>query len=884
MKTMKRIMVLVICLAMLVPMLNISMPVVASDVAIDMPRATPTIDGDIEDNGYWSQAARHDSTTANNFWSGNAMSSGADIYFAYDLRGLYFASDITDNDAQSGLVKADGNDSDYGYNGDVMTLLIDMNGLLESSAYQTTVWYNIGILEDSSIAVYRTNVNDGDITSQVNVAGGQTEAGWCFELFIPWEIIIEDVSDITEGNITLNALDMISVNKISRASCMYLDRYVKSNGAKDTWGRYIIVCNQTYDGYRGVDTSGYTAKSFGIKLTHKEAPVHIWNDWQITKEADCNEEGTRIRTCNHCDEVQSEVIPKTDHSYGDWITVKEPTMETQGLKKRSCQLCGFTEQRIVSPSNSLIVAYYNASVAITSYEFHNIDVINFHPATIKSSASSNPASGDIITHNYTSRYASTKAIALEQNPDIKFLFTVANNNLSVFESWFYNATYAERLADEMLYIIEAHGFDGLDIDYEFPSGPNYLKVNFVHFMKTMRQGLDALSAKTGKEYFLTMAVPGTQWTFSLFDMNALAEYVTYFNMMNYDLYIQHGTTHHHTPSYDNDASTGFVGGSVYSDIQLYLDRGIPASKIVAGCGMYALEYKNVPNINNGLYQTGVRQNTNVHYTTLKYGYENKGGYVKYWDEKAGASYLYNANTQTFFTYDDERSVELKCKIVAEEGVRGIMVFDYCCTDGIGLFDNMRSWLDEYTVETDPLDQFDDVDKNAWYADAIRYCVTMGYAEGMGNGKFVPNGKLTRAQFVTLLAKVDGAELAEYTDTDSGFADVKKGSWFHNAVTWAAQKEYVAGMSQTKFAPNDYVTREQLVRILYNFAKDKGRDVSARADLNGYTDSAKISGWAYEELSWAVAEGIVSGMTSTTIVPKGSATRAQAMQIIKKFSE
>jgi len=192
-----------------------------------------------------------------------------------------------------------------------------------------------------------------------------------------------------------------------------------------------------------------------------------------------------------------------------------------------------------------------------------------------------------------------------------------------------------------------------------------------------------------------MAVPGGSWAFSLFDMSSLAEHVDYFNIMNYDLYINNSCTHHHTPPYNNTLS-GAVGGSVDADIQLYLSRGIPAEKIVPGCGMYALRWKDVPATNNGLYQTGTRDNTNIHYTELKNSYVNKNGYVRYWDPVAQAPYLYNASEKMFISYDDEQSVEIKCKLVSEAGVRGIMVFDYITTDGIGLFDNMREWLYEYS--------------------------------------------------------------------------------------------------------------------------------------------------------------------------------------------
>lgn len=883
MKTRRILSSFLACLMLLSAFVFTGVSGAAQNPDIDMPMADPVIDGVIEDSGVWSEAAAFGENTVSNFWSGKPLTGSAKLYFAFSTKGLYFAADIEDDD----LILSTGYDnidSDYGFNGDVMTLMLDTLGLFERSEHQVTPWYNFGIFENGVVKAFRSRANDGDITDSVTLNGGFTEKGWSFEVLIKWNDVIADAK--AAGGFDVNALSLISKGTVNRAACMYMDRYQKNATTVETWGRYITVCDSTYDGYSGSDTSGYTAKSFGLVLKNGSVPEHYWGSWTVTKNATCSEVGTKSRTCTECGEVMTEEIPTLDHRFGDWVIIEEATNMTAGLKQRKCENCETVEKEMIpltKGSDQLIVAYFNASVAMDAYEFHNIDVLNYHPANVMASAY-NGSSGNIVSHPQSYKLEQIRNIARSQNPDIKFLFTVANGNLGDFESWLYNESNADKLANEMLSIIEAYGYDGFDIDYEFPTGVANTKKVFVYFMKTMREGLDALSAKTGKEYYLSMAVPGTQWTFDLFNMNDLAEHVDYFNMMNYDLYIgasTNGITHHHTPAYDN--YNGYAGGSVYGDIQLYLERGIPANKIVAGCGLYALRWTGVQDGGtHGLYQGGTCDYTNLHYSAIKYGFVNKSGYVRYWDEKAGAPYLYNASQKVFISYDDEQSVELKCKIVAEEGVRGIMVFDYCTTDGVGLFDQMQGWLDKYAPTPDILDKFDDVNKNAWYADAVRYCVENGYATGMSERKFAPNATLTRAQFVQLLAGIDGADLDQFADAESGFTDVKKGAWFHNAITWAVKNEYVAGMSPENFKPNDNLTREQLVRILYNYAESKGMNVDGRADLTVFEDNDKISAWAYEELGWAVDVGIITGMSKTTVAPRGTATRAQAMQIIKTF--
>jgi len=699
MKKSTKFLSLLFCVTLLLPLCVFAGPEgVAQNPDVTMPKSSPVIDGTIEDNGRWSAAAYHNEDTVGYYWATRPMTHNADMYFAYDEQYLYFAADITDNDAQSGLIysKSASYDLEYGWTGDVMTLMLDPLCLHEKTAYQDTPRYNIGIYSNGGVGVFRTMVNPGKIT-EAKTSGAVTSKGWRFEVAIPWSVIQKDMKSISGNTLNPALTSLYAKNAVSHASVIYMDRYQKDESTIDTWGRFITVCENTYDGMKGVATNGTDAKGFGIVLVNGNSPDHFFGEWTVIKEATCTEEGLRKHSCTECGVTVEEAIPITDHEYGKWTVVVAATDGKSGSKMRKCIGCGTAQYKTI-PANgeSIVVVYYNASVPPASYEFENIDVINFHPAHIKGSAISNPASGEIVSHSFTATLESTRKIAEEQNPDIKFLFTVANNNLETFESWFSSRSHASGLAEEITKIIKENGYDGFDVDYEFPTGSSTYKTNFVYFMECMRKNLDELSAQNNKEYFLSMAVPGGSWAFSLFDMSSLAEQVDYFNIMNYDLYINNAKTHHHTPPYNNTLS-GTVGGSVNADIQLYLSKGIPAEKIVPGCGMYALRWKDVPATNNGLYQTGTRDNTNIHYTELKNSYVNKNGYVRYWDPVAQAPYLYNASEKMFISYDDEQSVEIKCKLVSEAGVRGIMVFDYCTTDGIGLFDNMREWLYEYSA-------------------------------------------------------------------------------------------------------------------------------------------------------------------------------------------
>ena len=183
--------------------------------------------------------------------------------------------------------------------------------------------------------------------------------------------------------------------------------------------------------------------------------------------------------------------------------------------------------------------------------------------------------------------------------------------------------------------------------------------------------------------------------------------------------------------------------------------------------------------------------------------------------------------------------------------------------------------------------FTDVKSNHWFYPAVSYCVNRGYVTGMTETTFVPNGKLTRAQFLTILAKLDGIDLTKYEATDAGFEDVKTSHWYNEVVCWAVENEYTSGISETKFGPNNNITRSQLARFFYVYSQSKGIDVDGRAELAAFPDIAKLQEWAKAPVEWAVSAGLISGVSKNGVnylEPNGTATRAQAAVMFKAFDE
>ena len=177
--------------------------------------------------------------------------------------------------------------------------------------------------------------------------------------------------------------------------------------------------------------------------------------------------------------------------------------------------------------------------------------------------------------------------------------------------------------------------------------------------------------------------------------------------------------------------------------------------------------------------------------------------------------------------------------------------------------------------------FPDVAEGDWFYDAVRYAYETGLMDGVGDSLFAPNSETTRAQLVTILYRLEGEPEVSGT---SGFTDVEAGTWYTDAVAWAAANGIVNGVSETEFAPGKDITREQLATILFRYAEAKGYDVSARADLSAYTDADQIQSYAAESVAWAVAEGLIQGFEDNTLRPAGNATRAQIATILMRFCE
>lgn len=176
--------------------------------------------------------------------------------------------------------------------------------------------------------------------------------------------------------------------------------------------------------------------------------------------------------------------------------------------------------------------------------------------------------------------------------------------------------------------------------------------------------------------------------------------------------------------------------------------------------------------------------------------------------------------------------------------------------------------------------FTDVKADDWHIEAVAFVLSKGIMSGASETKFEPETNIDRGMIVTMLHRLEGTPEA----APSAFTDVKDEQYCAEAIGWASQNGVVQGYSDTEFRPSREISREQLASILYRYAQLKGYDTSEQADLSAYSDASNVSGYAKDAMGWAVAKGLISGVTESTLVPGGSATRAQAAMILMRFCE
>lgn len=179
--------------------------------------------------------------------------------------------------------------------------------------------------------------------------------------------------------------------------------------------------------------------------------------------------------------------------------------------------------------------------------------------------------------------------------------------------------------------------------------------------------------------------------------------------------------------------------------------------------------------------------------------------------------------------------------------------------------------------------FSDVPESHWAYESVRKAAQFGLTAGRGDGSFAPDADMTRAEFVTMLHRMEGSPKA---GASASFADVAADSWYAPAVDWAAENGLVNGVDETHFGTEQTITRQELVTVLYRLSGGvSGAEVMFTSVYDEhFADSDAIAPWAKAAMYWGVYKGLISGTAADALSPEGTATRAQVAAILVRYTE
>jgi len=279
------------------------------------------------------------------------------------------------------------------------------------------------------------------------------------------------------------------------------------------------------------------------------------------------------------------------------------------------------------------------------------------------------------------RHIDKLAAYKRKHPHIKTIVAVGGWGADGFSQAAATHEGRQRFVTSAIELMQRHGFDGIDIDWEYPgvsaagiASSKDDKQNFTLLLRDLRRGLDAQTARDGKKRLLTIAVGASPSNVNGIECAAIAPLVDYVNVMTYDLAgAGAGTrTGHHAAMYPSRPGDP----SAHTALETYERAGIPRRKLVIGAAFYGRLWRGVENGGrNGLHQTAAdRGTTTINYPSIMRNYFNTNGYRVYWDDGACAPYLYNG--ENFVSFDNPESVRIKARYARSRGLAGVMFWEY----------------------------------------------------------------------------------------------------------------------------------------------------------------------------------------------------------------
>ncbi|MBS0416869.1 MAG: glycoside hydrolase family 18 protein [Proteobacteria bacterium] len=261
-----------------------------------------------------------------------------------------------------------------------------------------------------------------------------------------------------------------------------------------------------------------------------------------------------------------------------------------------------------------------------------------------------------------------------QNPKLKVLLSVGGWQAEGFSDAALTEDSRHAFRDSAMKLLDAFHLDGLDVDWEYPgngiAGIRYRpqdKQNFTLLLRSLREAF-------GKRYLLTIAAADREFVENI-DLHQVPDDLDWINLMSYDFFNSlTATTGHHGGLYRSEHALP-RDRNADSAVAQYLAAGVPPDKIVLGVAFYGRGFAGVTARNTGVNQPYEQFDGEHSYKDLVEKYIGKQGFVRYWDNRAQAPYLWNATTRVFITYDDPQSLAIKARYVLQHRLGGIMFWE-----------------------------------------------------------------------------------------------------------------------------------------------------------------------------------------------------------------
>ena len=286
-------------------------------------------------------------------------------------------------------------------------------------------------------------------------------------------------------------------------------------------------------------------------------------------------------------------------------------------------------------------------------------------------------------------------ILKESHPHIKTFISVGGYTWSTqFPACAMTTTSRQIFARSCIDFVDEYQFDGVDIDWEYPALAD--KHNYTLLMAELRRQLDSLGSTNGNEYLLTIAAPAGPERFCFLEVDSLAHYLDWINIMTYDY---HGAWGGEGDAYTNfnaalHTSSGNPLGEPFfslfnqsATVDTFLSLGLPREQLVLGLPFYGRGFGNVVDGGNGLYAAysgapgiGTWENGSFDFDDLYHNYIDMAGYTRYWHDEAKVPWLYNPSSQIMISYDDTMSIAHKTRFILSENLGGAMFWEFSCDE------------------------------------------------------------------------------------------------------------------------------------------------------------------------------------------------------------